>query len=124
KPPPEAAPIETVPLAAVDHWIARNRKLVLAATAIVILAGSPFLFALSFDSNPMNLRDPKMESVATFHDLARSSDTAPVTIDVVVPKFDDVPAMTKKLGALPEVARIASLANFIPADQGDKLAII
>ena len=31
----------------------------------------PFLFKLTFDANPMNLRSHDVESVATFLDLAK-----------------------------------------------------
>lgn len=59
-PDPEHVPIYTASLAAVDHWILEHRKLVLAGTAVVVVAGLPFLMHLSFDSNPMNLRDQKL----------------------------------------------------------------
>jgi len=75
-PRPEHVPIYTASLAAVDHWILAHRKLVLAGTAVVVAAGLPFLMHLSFDSNPMNLRDQKIESVATFLDLSRPTNSA------------------------------------------------
>ena len=41
----------------------------------VIAGGLPLLYYLQFDFNPMNLRSPKVESVATFLEL--SSDPTP-----------------------------------------------
>ena len=57
----EHLPIRTASLATVDHWIAKHRALVLVVTAVIVIAGSPFLFHLSFDSNPMNLRSQTVE---------------------------------------------------------------
>jgi hopanoid biosynthesis associated RND transporter like protein HpnN len=124
RPGKEAAPVETRALAAVDRWIEGHRKLVLGLTALVVLAGVPALLNLSFDSNPMNLRSQKVESVATYLDLAHDPDTSPNGIDVLAQSEEAVPDLEKRLRALPEVARTVSLSSFIPEDQPEKLAII
>ena len=62
KPRAEKLPIETAPLAHIDHWIAGHRALVIIAAVLVALAGAPYLRHLHFDSNPMDLRDQKVES--------------------------------------------------------------
>jgi hopanoid biosynthesis associated RND transporter like protein HpnN len=124
RPGREGAPVETRALVAVDRWIEEHRKLVLALTALVVLAGVPALLKLDFDSNPMNLRNQKVESVATYLDLARNPDTSPNTIDVLAPSEQAAPELEKRLRALPEVARTISLSTFIPEDQPEKLVII
>jgi len=124
RPRGEPEPVETVALATVDHWIARHRRLVIGLTALLVIGGLPFLFKLPFDSNPMHLRSPKVESVATFLDLARDPQTAPNTIDVLAPSFEAAGPLAERLGALPEVAGTVTLARFMPADQEEKLAII
>ena len=124
KPRPESKPIETTSLAAVDHWIEAHRKLVLAITALVVLAGLPFLFKLEFDSNPMHLRSSKVESVSTFEDLAKDPRTAPNTISVIEPDRAAADAVAAKLAALPDVAQVVSLSTFLPADQDAKLALV
>jgi hopanoid biosynthesis associated RND transporter like protein HpnN len=123
-PPGEPEPVETEALAAVDHWIADNRRLVLVATAGVVLAGLPFLFQLRFDANPMNLRSPRVESVATFLDLARDPQSTPNTINILAPSLDAAKALAARIETLPEVSHTVTLATFIPVDQEEKLALI
>jgi uncharacterized protein len=124
RPRGEPESVETHWLVAVDHWIVANRKLVIALTALIVIGGIPFLMKLQFDSNPMNLRSDKVESVATFLDLVKDPETSPNTIDVTVANADAVEPMAAKLAALPEVARVVSLRTFVPADQDEKLETV
>lgn len=120
----ESEPVGVASLAAVDHWIARNRKLVLLATAFVVLGGTPFLLRLSFDSNPMNLRDQKVESVATFLDLAKNPQTAPNKIEALAPSLPAARELAAKIAALPEVDHVTTIDALIPAEQDQKLPLI
>ena len=124
KPSPEKKPIETASLAAVDDWILHNRKLVLIVTALVVLAGMPALMKLEFDSNPMHLRSAKVESVATYLDLAKDPRTAPTSIQILSPSVEAAAATAEKLQALPQVARAVTMATFLPADQDQRRADI
>jgi hopanoid biosynthesis associated RND transporter like protein HpnN len=123
-PRPENVPVRTASLAVVDHWIAKHRVLVLVLTAVVVLSGAPFLFHLSFDSNPMNLRSQKVESVETFLDLSINPKTAPNTIEVLAPSLDAARELAKKITALPEVDHVTTIDALIPADQDEKLPLI
>lgn len=120
----EAEPVETASLATVDHWIAKNRRVVLLATALVVLAGVPFLLRLSFDSNPMNLRDQTVESVSTFLDLSKNPQTAPNKIEILAPSLPAARELAQKIAALPEVDHLTTIDDIIPADQDQKLPII
>ncbi len=124
RPPGERQAVETAWLAGVDHWINHNRRLVLILTGVVTVAGLPLLFFLPFDSNTMHLRSAKVESVATYLDLAKDPDTSPNPIDVLVPDVAAVPAMAKRLAELPIVARVVDIDTFVPPDQDAKLATI
>ena len=68
-PPREPEPLGYAALAPVDRFLERNRVPILIATGLVVAAGLPLLHWLRFDFNPMNLRSPKVESVATYLDL-------------------------------------------------------
>jgi len=124
EPPQEAEPVETSVLAPVDHWIANNRPVVIIGTVALVIAGLPFLFRLPFDANPMNLRSQRVDSVATFLDLARDPQTTPNTINVMAASLEAAEALAARVDKLPEVARTATLATFIPPDQDEKLALI
>jgi hopanoid biosynthesis associated RND transporter like protein HpnN len=123
-PRPEHLPIRTASLAVVDHWIARHRTLVLVLTGAVVVAGLPFLRHLSFDSNPMNLRNQQVESVSTFLDLAKDPKTAPNTIEILVPTLEAARDVAKKVAALPEVDHVITVDALIPGDQDEKLPLI
>ncbi|MBG0811100.1 MMPL family transporter [Methylosinus sp. H3A] len=123
-PKAEATPVQTASLASVDHWIAGHRKLVLLATAAVVLAGAPFLLHLKFDSNPMNLRDQTVESVATFLDLSKNPQTAPNKIEVLAASVPAARELAKKIAALPEVDHVTTIDELIPAAQAQKLPLL
>ncbi|MGF3026889.1 MMPL family transporter [Methylobacterium aquaticum] len=124
RPPGEKQEVGTASMASVDHWILAHRKLVLVLTGLVTVAGLPLLYWLPFDSNPMHLRSAKVESVATYLDLAKDPKTSPNSIDVVVPNRDAITPMVQKLTALPSVASVIDINTFVPADQDQKLATI
>lgn len=123
-PPPESAPVAYSGLRGADRLIERHRRAILAVTALVFAAGLPLLAQLRFDSNPMNLRDERVESVATFLDLGRDPETNPVTLDVIAPDQARAEALAERLRALPEVARVVGTATFVPRDQEARLAAI
>ena len=68
-PPGEKEPLGYAALAPVDSFMERHRIPIIVGTAVVSLGGLPLLYYLQFDFNPMNLRSPKVESVATFLEL-------------------------------------------------------
>ncbi|SFG49943.1 MMPL family transporter [Methylobacterium gossipiicola] len=124
KPKMEAKAVETTWMAGVDEWIIEHRKPVLIAVALITVAGIPLLFKLPFDSNPMHLRSPKVESIATYLDLTKDPETSPNVIEVLAPSVEAVPALADKLTKLSAVAEIIDIDTFVPPDQDQKLAII
>lgn len=124
RPKGEKAAVETRWLVGVDPWIIRNRKPILVAVGLVTLAGMPLLWSLPFDSNPMHLRSPKVESIATYLDLIKNPETSPNVIDVLAPSVAAVPELSTKLAALPAADSITSIDTFLPPDQDKKLAQI
>src|ERR1700730_9232975 len=124
RPPPEQEPVGYQFLAPVDRFMATHRYAIVIGTLLVALAGTPLLRHLHFDFNPLDLRSPKVESVATMLDLMKDPNTDTNTIDVLAPSLADAPPLIARLQLLPEVARVTSLESFIPQDQDEKLAII
>jgi hopanoid biosynthesis associated RND transporter like protein HpnN len=100
----------------------RKRILVMAALAGVVSLG--LLTQVRFDFNPLNMKDPNTESVATFLDMLKDLNTTPYTIDVLTANLDEAKVAAAKLEKLPVVDKAVTLASFIPDDQDEKLAII
>ncbi len=123
-PPSEPAPLGYAALAPVDRFLERNRMAILIATGVLVAAGLPLLHWLRFDFNPINLRSPKVESVATYLDLARNPNSGSNDIQVLEPSLAAADQVAVKLRALPEVARATTLSNLIPGQQEDKLTLI
>jgi len=123
-PPGEARQMGFAGLAPVDRFLERHRLPVIVGTLVVVIGGSPLLMHLPFDFNPMNLRDPTKESVATYNELRRDPQTGGNSIEILTPNLAQADAAAARLTQLPEVSRTLTLSNFIPADQEPKLAAI
>jgi hypothetical protein len=124
RPKPEREPVGYAALAPLDRFLARRARPALLVAAFAALAACACLPLLRFDSNPLNLRDPTTEGAATFRDLVRRPETTSYTLNALAPDLPAAEALARRLEALPEVSGAATLADFVPADQAPKLALI
>jgi len=123
-PPGEKEPVGYAFLAPVDHFLERHRVIIIVGTLVVAVAGLPLLYFLRFDFNPINLRSPKVESIATFLDLRKDPNTGANAINVLTNSEADAKKIEARLSQLPEVLRVISLDSFVPEDQPEKLKLI
>jgi hopanoid biosynthesis associated RND transporter like protein HpnN len=123
-PPGEKEPVGYAFLAPVDHFLEKHRVIIIVGTLLVAVAGLPLLYFLRFDFNPINLRSPKVESIATFLDLRNDPNTGANAINVMTNSEADAKKIEAKLAKLPEVLRVMSLDSFVPEDQPEKLKLI
>jgi uncharacterized protein len=123
-PPGEAAPVGFGRLASLDGFLQRHRIAVIAGTFLVVLAGTPLLFKLSFDFNPINLQDPKAPSVVAYRELQGNPLTSGSDADLVAKSLAEADDIAKRLAALPQVLRTLTLNSFVPDDQEQKFAVI
>lgn len=120
----EKEPVGYAFLAPVDRFLEEKRYWIIGGTLAVTLAGLPLLAHLRFDFNPINLRNPHVESIATFLDLRRDPNTGANAVNVMAPNEAGAKQVEERLSKLPEVARTISLDSFVPQDQPAKLAAI
>jgi uncharacterized protein len=123
-PPGEPAEIGYRALAPVDNFLERHRFIVVGGTGLVALLGLPLLYFLTFDFNPIDLRNPNVESVATFLDLRSDPNLGANAINVVLPTLADAATAAERLNKLPEVSQTRTLRSFVPEDQERKLKAI
>src|SRR6266576_707239 len=123
-PPGESEPVGYAFLAPLDHFLEKYRIPIVVGTLLVAVAGMPLLYFMKFDFNPMNLLNPKAESIATFLDLRKDPNTGANAIDVMTNSEAEAKKIEERLGKLPEVLRVMSLDSFVPQDQAPKLKMI
>jgi hopanoid biosynthesis associated RND transporter like protein HpnN len=111
-------------LAPADRFLTKHRKIVLGVAAAAGLASLAMLPRLHFDSNPLDLRSPKTESVSTLFDLMKNPQTSPNTIDVAVPSLSAADALAGRIAQEPLVSQTVTLSSFVPQNQQPKLALI
>ncbi len=104
--------------------LSTHSKSVLGAAALLVMAAILMLPHLSFDSDPMHLRNPHGEAVAAYYELSRSVDTTPNTVSVVTPDLASAEALAQRLRKLPEVGEALTLQSLVPEQQPEKLAVI
>ncbi|MGH6712104.1 MAG: MMPL family transporter [Bradyrhizobium sp.] len=123
-PPGESEPVGYAFLAPVDDFLERHRVIIIVGTILIAVAGLPLLYFMKFDFNPINLRNAKVESIATFLDLRKDPNTGANAINVMTNSEADAKKIEAKLEKVPEVLRVMSLDSFVPEDQPAKLKLI
>jgi hopanoid biosynthesis associated RND transporter like protein HpnN len=123
-PPGEKEPVGYAFLAPVDQFLEKHRVGIIAGTLLVAVAGLPLLYFLRFDFNPINLRNPNVESIATFLDLRKDPNTGANAINVMTHSEADAKKIEARLAQVPEVLRVMSLDSFVPDEQPEKLKLI
>jgi hopanoid biosynthesis associated RND transporter like protein HpnN len=123
-PPGEKEAVGYAFLAPVDHFLEKHRVIIIVGTLLVAVAGLPLLYFMKFDFNPINLRNKKAESIATFLDLRKDPNTGANAINVMTNSEADAKKIEARLEKVPEVLRVMSLDSFVPEDQPAKLKLI
>jgi uncharacterized protein len=123
-PPGEPHPMGFAALAPVDRFLQRHRIAVVALTVLIVALGSPLLLYLPFDFNPLHLRSPKVESVATFLELRRDPETGANAVEIMAPDLAAAETTAQRLASLPQVSRTMTLHDLVPKNQDEKIKLI
>ncbi|HTH75475.1 MAG TPA: MMPL family transporter [Trinickia sp.] len=111
-------------LAPIDDFLQDHRKPILLGALAVVIGATPLLLHLRFDFNPLHLKDPTTESMATLRSLKNSPEASVNDVAVLAPTLAAANATAQRLSALPEVGRVTTLTTFIPPDQPQKRSLI
>ena len=79
---------------------------------------------LTFDSNPINLRDPSSESVSTIKELLKSNSDSPFALSALTNDLTQAQALATRFKALDSVHDTILLSDLVAKNQEEKLAII
>jgi hopanoid biosynthesis associated RND transporter like protein HpnN len=110
--------------ASVDSFLLRRRWPVVGVWALITIAGLALSPRLTFDFNPLHLKDPQVESMATMLDLMRDPLRTPYESELLAPDIKTATELAAKLKALPEVYAVITAQSLVPQDQKEKLAIL
>ncbi|MBS0255088.1 MAG: MMPL family transporter [Proteobacteria bacterium] len=110
--------------APLDRWLDRNRRMVLAAFVVAMIASIAALPKVGFDFNPLHLRDPKAPAMRALSELMLDPDRTPNTVNVLAANADAAAQLAARLEKAPGVARAISIDSFVPEQQPEKLALI
>jgi hypothetical protein len=123
-PPGEPDSIGYRALAPIDRFLQNYRVPVIVGTLMVAVAGSPLLYFLTFDFDPIHLRSHETESISTLLDLGGDPRVGIHSINVIAPSLDEATATAERLRNVPQVSQATTLLSFVPQDQDKKLALI
>lgn len=101
-----------------------SRKVVLFMATVTAAATLLLLPRVTFDDDPLNLRDPNSESMTAYRTLSSDSMAQPLTISVIAENALEASVAAKKLDALPEVRGTLRLADFVPREQLSKRRLL
>ncbi|PTD20473.1 MMPL family transporter [Sphingomonas fennica] len=118
------AEVGTPALAPADAFLIQRRKLVLGLFGLSMVVSIIALPAVRFDFNPLHLKAPDAEAMATLTDLMHDPDRNPNVIDILAPDLPAARRLAARLEALPEVGRVMTIESFVPEGQAEKLATI
>jgi hopanoid biosynthesis associated RND transporter like protein HpnN len=123
--PPAGAVAPGYPrLAPLDRLLLAHRRAVLVATLALVIAGIPLLWRLEFDFDPLHLKNPRSESMATLASLARGTDIGIDNVQVLAGSLAQAQAIAARLARLPEVGTVRTAASLVPERQPEKLQLI
>ena len=111
-------------LTVIDSYVLEHRRLVLGVAVAAALLSAAALPLVRFDFNPIHLRSPRVESVATLIDLMRDPNFSPNGLEVISPNLAAADRLAARFRADPTVYSARTLSSFVPGRQPEKIALI
>ena len=94
-------------------------------SAFLLAFGACFMLTrLTFDSNPVNLRDQHTQSVIAFKKLLSSKTDSPFATSALTNNLSHADLLATQFAKLPSVHEAITLSSLVPQQQDEKLAII
>lgn len=113
-----------------DRDMVRNPWLWITLSVVISIAAALSLPQLRFDYNLLHLDNQSDASVQALHELMDVSRTnqgteiSTIYASVVANNLDEARDLSKKLSALPEVAKVDSILDLVPENQDEKIPVI
>jgi uncharacterized protein len=111
-------------LTVIDRYLLEDRRLVLGIAVVAALISAAALPLVRFDFNPIHLRSPRVESVATLIDLMSDPNFSPNTLEIISPNLAAADRLAAVFRADPTVYSARTLSSFVPDAQPEKITLI
>lgn len=102
----------------------RHAKAIRISALLLAIGASFMLTRLTFDSNPINLRDQHTQSVIAFKKLLSSKTDSPFATSALTDSLSHADQLAAQFAKLPSVHEAITLNSLVPEQQDEKLAII
>lgn len=110
--------------ARLDPVAVRHRRGILVTFGLLAVLALVLSPRLTFDSDPLDTKNPNTEAMRTLRELATNPVTNPYTIDILAPNAAAAQQIAEKVAKLPTVGGTIDVNDFVPKDQPAKLALI
>ena len=111
-------------IAKLSEFFRTHARRVIWVAVVLGMAAALLVPRARFDFDPLNLKDPQTESVSVLFDLMQEPDANPYSITVLAGSLTEAQTTAAKLSKLPEVRSVRTVADYLPADQDEKLDMI
>jgi hopanoid biosynthesis associated RND transporter like protein HpnN len=113
-----------VPSPPAERALLARPRVTLAVCGGATLIALVLAWQAQFDSNVLHLQSLGLESVETEMRLLKADAESTIYAAVVAENLDETRALQSKLGKLPSVAAVHSIAELIPEQQAEKVPLI
>ncbi len=107
--------------ARLERFLARRRVVVLCSAGGLALASAFLITELTFDNDPLSLRDPLSPSVQALSEILEDPRAGFYRAETLLPDLEEAQALAERFRKLPEVNSVITLESFVPKDQDEKL---
>ncbi len=113
-----------------EHLLRRNRvwphwRRILTIGVLAAAAASLIVLPkVRFDGDPVNLKDPSSPAVIAFNRLLEDDPGLVYALSALAADEARAERLKKRLAALPQVGKVRTVKDFLPAGQGRKLALL
>ncbi len=104
--------------------IDRRAQAILGGAVLLALLAAIAVPFVRFDDDPMNLRNPDAESVATLFELLDDPTVQPYRVSVLAKNLEAAASIAARARKLPGVDTALTVTDFVPARQQEKLELI
>jgi hopanoid biosynthesis associated RND transporter like protein HpnN len=102
----------------------RWHRLTYAITFVALVAALAILPRVTFDYNLLNMQAQNGEAIQTFKELLADTDNSPWHATALASGREEAERLAQQLAKLPEVTKVVTIFDLVPAEQEEKLSLI